>query len=106
MRENKLSECEDLIMSILLEADHDLTLMEVTEQAKICFSKERKLQTTATFLTRMQKKGCISVYKVGRYNHHHPEVTLKDYRKRKLLELEELLLFKNNKEMADFVRNM
>ena len=103
--ENKLSECEEIIYAILLKSDHDLTLMEITEQAKR-FEKEWKIQTTATFLKRMEKKGYTSSYRIGRCSHYHPLVSLEEYRKEKLSEIRELLSFKNYKEMADFIKDM
>lgn len=101
----KLSECEEIIYSILLKSDQDLILAEITEQAKQ-FGKEWKIQTTATFLTRMEKKGYTSSYRIDRRSHYHPLVPLKEYRKEKLSELRELLSFKSYKEMADFIKNM
>lgn len=71
----KLSECENMIMLILLKSDHDLNLTEITEQAKQ-LGKEWKLQTTATFVKRMERKGYVSIYKVGRYSHYRPEKKL------------------------------
>lgn len=104
--ENKLSECEEIIYSILLKAGRDLTVPEIMEQAKNCFGREWKFQTVATFLERMKKKGCVSVCKIGRYSHFHPEVSLEDYRRQKLSEIRGFLLFEDNKEMAEFVKKM
>ena len=66
--ENKLSECEEIIYAILLKSDHDLTLMEITDRAKE-YGKEWKIQTTAAFLKRMEKKEYISSYRIGRCSH-------------------------------------
>ena len=104
--ENKLSECEEIIYSILLKSDHDLILSEIKEQAEECFGKVWTIQTIHAFLRRMENKEYISSYRIGRYSHFHPEVSLEDYRKEKFWEIRELLAFKNYKEMADFVKNM
>ena len=69
----QLSKSEEIIYSILLKAGRDLTVQEIMEQAKICFGREWKFQTVATFLERMKKKGCVSVCKIGRYSHFHPK---------------------------------
>lgn len=41
----KLSECEEMIMSILLEAGEPLILTEIMQRAKNRFNKEWKMQT-------------------------------------------------------------
>ena len=102
----KLSGCEEIIYAILLKTDHNLTLMEIKEQAKECFGKVWTIQTIHIFLRRMENKEYISSYRIGRYSHFHPEVSLEDYRKGKFWEMRELLAFRNYKEMADFVKNM
>ena len=102
----KLSECEEMLMSILLDSNEDLVLTEIMEKLKNCFQKEWKMQTVCTFLTRMERKGYISRYRIGRYSHYRPEITLEEFRMQKLQQVKEILLFNNTAEMADFVRNM
>ena len=102
----KLSECEEMILSILLNSDEDLTLSEIMEKAWIRFRREWKMQTVATFMARMELKGYISSYKVGRYSHYKPEITLHEFRAEKFREMQELLLFSSTVDMADFLRDM
>ena len=102
----KLSECEDMIMSILLESNEPLTLSEIMARAKSRFNKEWKMQTVWTLLARMEVKGYISSYKVGRYTHYKPEITLCDFREQKLREMQELLLFSSTVTMSKFLRDM
>ena len=52
----KLSECEEMIMSILLESDEPLILSEIMQRAKNRFNKEWKAQTVCTFMARMEVK--------------------------------------------------
>ena len=85
--EKEVSSCEKMIMSVLTRADEDLDLMTVTERMKIEFGKEWKLQTVATFMVRLQKKGYIDIYKVGRYSHYKPKVTREEMIKRDMDEL-------------------
>ena len=103
---NRLPECEEMVMSVLWAAEEDLNLNQITERVNEKFGKDWKIQTVCTFLTRLEKKKFISIYRVGRYSHYHPEITLDDFRKQKLREMQELLLFKSTKYMADFVRCM
>lgn len=102
----KLSECEEMILSILLNSDDDLTLTEIMEKAKSRFQKEWKMQTVATFMKRMEEKEYISSYRVGRYSHYKPEIKLCDFREQKFREMQELLLFSSTVDMADFLRDM
>ena len=102
----KLSECEEMLMSILLDSNEDLVLTEIMEKAKNRFQKEWKMQTVCTFLTRMEKKGYISSYRIGRYSHYRLEINLEEFRKQRLQQVKEMLLFSNTADMADFMRNM
>lgn len=102
----KLSECEEMILSILLNSDEDLTLTEIMDRAKARFQKEWKMQTVATFMKRMEEKGYISSYKIGRYSHYKSVITLCDFRKYKMQDMRELLLFDSTESMADFIKNM
>lgn len=95
-----------MIMSILWDDDEDLDLQQVTDQIRTKFDREWKLQTVATFMTRLQKKGYINIYKVGRYSHYQPVIKLYDYRKQKLEEIKTLLLFDSRVSMANFIKNM
>lgn len=101
----KLSDCEEMIMSLLWSTNDDLDLQQVIDRMK-GFGKEWKPQTTATFMSRIEKKGYISIYRVGRYSHYHPEVKLHDYRKQKLEEVKVRLLFDDRGSMIDFIENM
>lgn len=103
---SKLSECEEMILSILLNSDEDLTLTEIMDRAKNRFQKEWKMQTVWTLLARMERKGYISSYKVGRYSHYKPEIKLCYFREQKFREIQELLLFSSIVAMADFLRDM
>ena len=102
----KLSECEEMIMSILWNNDEDLDLQSVTDQIRTKYGREWKLQTVDTFMKRLQKKGYINIYRVGRYSHYQPAVKLYDYRKQKFCEMKELLLFDNTVAMSKFLRDM
>ena len=106
---NVLSDTEEKILAILMKSDEDMTLEEVTEQARLRYGKLWKIQTTATFLTRMQKKGYISVYRVGRYSHYHPEISLDNYRLVMLNKVKDLLFggsWENVGEFISYVRGV
>ena len=105
-KREKLTECEEMIMSILWSSEEDLDLMTVTDNAKERFGKEWKLQTVATFMTRLEKKKYISVYRIGRYSHYHPVVSIDEYRKEKMEEVCGILFEEDLEQMARFIANM
>ena len=101
----KLAECEEMIMAILWSSEEDLDLMTVTAKAAERFGRVWKLQTVVTFMTRLQKKKYISIYRVGRYSHYQPMVSLEEYREIKIEEMFSLF-FDSKKDMIDFIRKM
>lgn len=78
---NRLSECEEMVMSVLWSTKEDLNLNQVTEQVNAKFGKDWKIQTVCTFLTRLEKKEFISIYRIGRYSYYRTEVSKDEYRK-------------------------
>ena len=80
MDPNEISVCEKMIMKVLWDAEEDLDLITVTARVKDEFGKVWKLQTVATFMTRLQKKGYINIYRIGRYSHYHPIVAKNDFK--------------------------
>ena len=103
---NMLSDAEEKILAILMKSDEDMTLDELTEQARLRYGKEWKIQTMATFLTRMQKKGYVSIYKVGRYSHYHPEISLDNYRLVMLNRVKDLLFGGSWENIGEFINYM
>ena len=85
----KLAESEEMVMCVLWGGE-DPDLETVTNTVNARFKKTWKIQTVATFLTRLEMKGYISIYKVGRYSHYHPVVSLEEYRKEKLQQLKDM----------------
>ncbi|MBR2403877.1 MAG: BlaI/MecI/CopY family transcriptional regulator [Lachnospiraceae bacterium] len=80
MDPNEISVCERMIMKVLWDSEEDLDLMTVTARVKEEFGKDWKLQTVATFMTRLQKKKYIDIYRIGRYSHYHPLVKKDEFK--------------------------
>lgn len=80
MDPNEISVCEKMIMKVIWDAEEDLDLMTLTARVNEEFGKTWKIQTVATFLTRLQKKGFIEIYRIGRYSHYHPIVEKNDFK--------------------------
>ena len=86
----KISECEEMIMKVIWDEEGDPNLETVTSKVALRFGRKWKKQTVATFMTRLMKKGWIDIYKLGRYSHYHPLVTIEQYRKDKMKEFFDL----------------
>lgn len=76
----KLTECEEMIMKIIWSEKTDPNLMTVTEKANECCGKKWKIQTVATFLTRIKDKGYIEIYKCEGYSYYHPLIEFEKYK--------------------------
>lgn len=83
----KLSECEEMIMQLLWDEKEDPDLVQVAELAKRRFGKVWKLQTIATFMTRLATKGYINIYRVGRYSHYQSVKERQTYLKKRFMEM-------------------
>lgn len=77
----RLSECEELVMSIVWSADYAPDLAMVLKRVNEKYGKTWKSQTVSTFLTRLVRKGFLDSYRKGRYVYYVPKVILRDYRK-------------------------
>lgn len=102
----KISDCEEMIMKVLWDAGEDLDLIQVTEQVRIRYGKVWKLQTVATFMTRLKNKGWIDIYRIGRYSHYHPLVSLETYREVKMAELYDLFAKVDKEDKVYLVKEL
>ena len=82
---NKVSECEEMTMSVIWDATHDLALEEVMNEVNRRYGKTWKPQTVSTFLTRLRTKGFLNMYRKGRYAYYQPLVTKEEYCQYELL---------------------
>lgn len=103
---NRLPECEEMVMSVLWSSKEDLNLNQVTERANEKFGNDWKIQTVCTFLTRLEKKKVVSIYRVGRFSYYHPEVSKDEYRRVILEEVVANLFDDNFCEMFKFIKEM
>lgn len=100
---NRLSQAEQFVMSIIWNnKGEDLQLYLLSEKASQRFGREWKPQTTATFITRLIKKGYITTYKQGRFTYYQPVVTLEEYRGTMLREFQEICFLDIN-EMREYL---
>ena len=85
---NRLSESEEMIMSVMWEFEKDLRAYDITNLVKSKFGKEWQPQTVMTFLQRLNRKGFISIYKdkkeyKRKYSFYHVEISKEEYLQKK-----------------------
>ncbi len=66
MKLEKLTDCEELVMKTVWDAEEELSLMEVMARVNDKYHKDWKPQTVSTFLARLVKKGYLRHYRQGR----------------------------------------
>lgn len=86
MNTNDISACERLVMKIIWDSTEDLALQEVMERVNQENEKCWKPQTVSTFLTRLVRKGYLTVYRKGRYSYYQPTVSRDEFWKATMME--------------------
>ena len=79
METNDISVCERLVMKIIWDSTEELALQEVMGRVNEENGKAWKPQTVSTFLTRLVKKGFLSMYRKGRYCYYQPLVSKEEF---------------------------
>ena len=76
----RLSDAEEMIMTIIWRAQEDLALMDIRKRVNSEYDKQWKPQTVSTFLHRLREKGFLRSYRAGRQTYYQPVILLQDYR--------------------------
>ena len=80
MKLEKLTDCEELVMKTVWDAEEELSLMEVMSRVNEKYKKNWKPQTVSTFLARLVKKGYLRHYRQGRVLFYQILVPLDTYK--------------------------
>ena len=75
-----LTDCEQLVMKTVWDADEELSLMEIMQRVNDKYHKEWKPQTVSTFLARLVRKGYLRHYRQGRVFFYQILVPLDEYK--------------------------
>lgn len=102
----KLSEAEKYIMSVIWDADKDINLNDLAIMLKNRYNKEWQLQTIATFLKRIEKKGAIRIEKKGRYSYYYPLISKEEYAAIELKEIATILFKDDMYSLMSFASNL
>lgn len=76
---NDISTCERLVMKVIWDSPEELALQEIMTRVNAENHKEWKPQTVSTFLTRLVKKGFLTLYRKSRYCFYQPLVSKHEY---------------------------
>lgn len=87
----RLPDAQEIIMAVIWNAKKDVTTEDIREKVNEEYEKAWKSQTVSTFLVRLKEKDFLFARKVGRTVYYHPRVTMQEYRKVIIRELEKRL---------------
>ncbi len=79
MRLKNLTDCEQLVMKTLWDAERELSLMEITQRVNETYHKDWKPQTVSTFLARLVGKSFLESHRQGRLFFYRILVLQEDY---------------------------
>lgn len=99
-----LSECEEMIMTIVWDLDSAPDLAETMKRVNAKFGKTWKPQTVSTFLTRLVQKGFLTSYRKGRYAYYEPVVKKDEYCAAEVTRIADLYFAGDTEKLAHFVQ--
>lgn len=79
MRFENLTNCEEMVMKTVWDAERELDLSDITQRVNETYHKEWKPQTVSTFLARLVRKGYLKHYRQGRVFYYQILILQKDY---------------------------
>lgn len=79
MKKVNLTDCEQQVIMCIWDTENDMSLLQIVDMVNARFGKNWKPQTVSTFLSRLVKKDCLSMYRVGRQFFYHPAVEKKEF---------------------------
>lgn len=82
--QEELTECELLVMKVIWHSKDALSIQEITARINYNYKKDWKVQTVSTFLSRVVKKGYLSMQRQGRVFYYYPLITEEEYGKREI----------------------
>ena len=80
MTHEKLTDCEQLVMKVVWDAEDELSLMEIMDRVNDKYHKDWKPQTVSTFLARLVRKGYLKHYRQGRVFFYQILIPLEEYK--------------------------
>ena len=75
----RLTDCEELVMSVIWDADENLNLPQIVERVNRRYEKDWAMQTVSTFLARLRRKGVVDATRSGRTFFYQVLMPKEDY---------------------------
>ncbi len=105
-----LSDCEKKILGCIYEhhrkEEEAPNLKDIMRLIGEKYGVLWKIQTVCTFLSRMEKKGVITIKKEGKYSYYYPAISYEVYVRQELMELCKIYFEQNEKKLKQFVRQI
>ena len=79
-----LSECEAIIMKTIWDEGEDISLSDLTDRLREHYGKEYARTTLVTFLLRMNGKGFVKTYRIGRKSYVTATRSEEEYKQKRL----------------------
>lgn len=102
----RLSECEELVMSIIWSLEEEPDLAAVMKRVNSRYSKEWKSQTVSTFLCRLVKKEYLKSYRKGRYTYYIPLIRRENYCESQIKNMAMMFFEGDESKLEDFLKEL
>lgn len=80
----ELTTSETLVMKVIWQNDEPMSIQDILQRVNSAYGKDWKTQTVSTFLSKMVKKGYLSMQRRGRYFFYELLVTEEAYSRREI----------------------
>lgn len=80
MKFEALTDCEQLVMKTVWDAEEELSIMEIMQRVNDKYHKKWKPQTVSTFLARLVRKGYLRHYREGRVFFYQVLIPMEEYK--------------------------
>lgn len=100
-----LPESEEQMFVVVASSKNGMPILDIMNITNTRFKKDRKIQTVATILHRLEEKKFLSSYKVNRYKYYRTEVNLDEYKKMKIEKIKNLLFDGKKEELIRYIEN-
>lgn len=96
----RLTDCEEMVMKTVWDAERELGLMDITQGVNEVCKKNWKPQTVSTFLARLVRKGYLKHDRRGRLFFYHILISREKYVAKRA---NEFIEFWNHGNAAEFL---
>lgn len=81
----ELTACELIVMKVIWRKGEEMSIQDIVADISQIYQKDWKTQTVSTFLSRIVKKGYLSMKRQGRYFFYSPLINEEEYGKKEIV---------------------